>query len=166
MHRTAIPEARGRNHYGCRESAPSFLLTFKALAMAWAKSWDCSGFLSRAWTAARLVGKLRPAEAAHEQDRDIRADLPQARGKLGTNHARHELIGYREIKTRRPRLECLKGRLGLSWNPTGSYAEGRDHLLTEEHERLIVVDEEDALLHDPWKLAPVRYRSRRRSLQN
>ena len=36
-------------------------------------------------------------------------DSPQARGKLGTTHARHELIGDDEIKTRRPRLECLEG---------------------------------------------------------
>lgn len=54
--------------------------------------------------APRLVGKLRPAEAAHEQDRDIRANRPQARGKLGTTHARHELIGYHQIETRWPRL--------------------------------------------------------------
>ncbi len=94
--------------------------------------------------APRLVGKLRPTEAAHEQDRDIRTDLPQARGKLGTTHARHELIGYDEIKTRRPRLERLEGGLTVL-EPDGFVAEGRDHLLTEEHERLVVVDEEDGL---------------------
>ena len=90
------------------------------------------------------MGKLRPTEAAHEQDRDIRADLPQARGKLGTTHARHELIGYHEIKTRRPRLECLEGRLTVLESDR-FVAEGRDHLLAEEHECLVVVDEEDGL---------------------
>ena len=51
-------------------------------------------------------------------------DRPQARGKLGTAHARHELIGYHEIETSRP-LGMLEGRLTVL-ESDGFVAEGRD----------------------------------------